>query len=97
MAKEDLDAQMKDISEKLRERDEMAAKEAEKAWREAMSKDTALTVMQALQSIQLQMAGLRAELEAANSLVSVLRTINAVVAKITEMNGRLATLEKKVA
>lgn len=81
---------------KVRERDEATRKEYEAEWRKSMSRDTAGTVLTAFQHLSAQLAGLQAQVDAHHPVGALARAVEAAVAKITEVDQRLAELEKKL-
>lgn len=95
MVDDDLDKKVKEIVEAQKERDEEARKKAEKEFRETMRKDTAGTVLSMFQGTQAQIANLQAQIDATNPLAPVMRAINAMAAKMGEIDQRLAVLEKQ--
>ena len=89
MPDEKLDQQVKELSEKLRKRDEAGRKKAEQDWRKAMERDTAGTTLGMFQLHQAQIASLQGQIDAVNPLAPVIRAI-------TEIGTRLAALEAEV-
>jgi len=91
---EDLDKQMQDISKKLQERDQAARKQAEQEWRKEMERDTAGHMLKMFGYVQAQLASFQAQIDATNPLAPLIRTIDAVVARLTDINVRLERIEK---
>jgi signal transduction histidine kinase len=89
MAEKNLDQQMKELAEKVRQRDETERKKIEQEWRKGMEKDTAGTTFKMFQSQQAQIGNLQAQLDAAYPLGPVIRALN-------EIGARLITLETAV-
>ena len=90
MPDEKLEQEMKDMTEKLRARDEVERKKAEKEFRAAMQKDTAGTVLTMFQGIQTQIALQGQIIDATNPLAPLMRAIS-------NIEARLAMLETKKA
>lgn len=101
MADENLKKQVEEISAKLKERDEAAIKESEKEFRAAIQKDTAGTILGLFSRMQAQLAVMDAQQVATNPLISVMRGLNALGARLESIDAhlivhdaRLATIEK---
>lgn len=90
MVDESLERQVRETTARLQERDEAEAKRMEGEWRKAMERDTAGHVFGMFRLLQAQIASLQAQLDAANPLAAVMRTV-------ADLNARLTAIETALA
>lgn len=90
--KEKLERQVKEITEKLRVRDEADRKKAEQEWRKAMERDTAGHTLKMSQYFEARLTDLQAQIDASNPIMAMTRGLNARLAAIE--NALSATGEK---
>lgn len=94
MPDEKLEQEMKELTEKLRDRDEAERKKAVKEFRTAMGKDTAGTVLSMFQSIQAQIALQGQIIDATNPLAPVMRAISNIEARLTALEAAFVEIRK---
>jgi len=94
MVDEKLEREMKEMTEKLRARDEAERKKAEKEFRAAMQKDTAGTVLSIFQSIQAQIALQGQIIDATNPLATLMRAISNIEARQAALEAALVESKK---
>jgi len=77
MKEDDLERQLKEISEKLRQKDEEALKKVEQEWRKAMERDTSGHVFQMFQYIEARLADLQAQIDTLHPEFAAARNFSA--------------------
>lgn len=94
MPDEKLEQEMKAMTEKLRARDEVERKKAEKEFRAAMQKDTAGTVLAMFQNLQAQIALQGQVIDATNPLAPIMRAISNIEARQAALEAVLVESKK---
>lgn len=89
---DELETKMKQVSEEIEKRNRQDAKKAEEEFRKLCERDTAGTLMKALQNIQAGQIALQQQIDL-DPLVPLARTVNVLVAKVQEIDRRLLVLE----
>lgn len=89
---DNLEAQVKEITEKFRARDEAERKKAEQEWRKAMDRDTAGHTLKMFQYAEARFADLQAQLDASNPLLAMMRALNT---RLLAIENVIAAVGKK--
>jgi len=90
--KEKLERQVKEITEKLRARDEAERKNAEQEWRKAMERDTAGHTLKMSQYFEARLTDLQAQLDASNPIVAMMRGM---AARLTAIENAISAAGKE--
>jgi len=77
MKEDELERQLREISEKLRQKDEAELKKVEQEWRQAMSRDTAGHVFQMFQYLEARLADLQAQIDLLHPEFAMARSLGA--------------------